>query len=88
MTPRAAEATNLLTPTCLSSTHVAYGAIRLEWTFLALGQAAGAAAAMAAKQKVPVQAVPYDALAKHLRDAGAVLTVNLPMPIADPLPGK
>ncbi|MDX1983490.1 MAG: FAD-dependent oxidoreductase, partial [Bryobacteraceae bacterium] len=29
MTPRASEAVNLLTPTCVSSSHVAYGAIRL-----------------------------------------------------------
>lgn len=88
MTPRIEQATNLLTPTCLSSTHVAYGAIRLEWTFLALGQAAGAAAAMAETQGVAVQAVPYDQLAKHLRDAGAVLAVNLPIPMATALTGN
>ena len=30
LVPKASEATNLITPTCPSSTHVAYGAIRIE----------------------------------------------------------
>ena len=45
--PRRGEATNLITPTCPSSSHVAYGAIRLEQTFLSLGQAAATAAVLA-----------------------------------------
>ncbi len=41
LTPRRTEATNLLTPTCPSSSHVAYGAIRLEQTFMSLGTGGG-----------------------------------------------
>ncbi len=66
LVPRASECTNLLTPTCPSSSHVAYGAIRLEWTFMALGQAAGSAAVEAVKNKSTVQEVKYDNLRKQL----------------------
>lgn len=74
--PKAEEATNLLTPTCLSSTHVAYGAIRLEWTFMALGQAAGTAAALAVKQKKLVQEIDYQILSSRLLSDGQVLEVD------------
>lgn len=78
MTPRRAEAVNLLTPTCVSSSHVAYGAIRIEWTFMALGQAAGQAAVLALEQKAAVQDVPYPLLRERLLGAGQVLGVSLP----------
>lgn len=73
LVPQADECTNLLTPTCPSSTHIAYGAIRLEWTFMALGQACGAAAAMAAEQDATVQQVDYRVLRRVLTKDGAVL---------------
>lgn len=77
MTPRRGEAVNLLTPTCVSSSHVAYGAIRLEQTFLALGQAAGAAAALAVEQGTAVQEVAYAALRERLVRDGQVVGLNL-----------
>lgn len=57
--PRRGEATNLITPTCPSSSHVAYGAIRLEQTFMSLGQAAGTAAVQAAADGIAVQDLDY-----------------------------
>jgi len=66
LVPKASECTNLITPTCPSSSHVAYGAIRLEWTFMATGQAAGSAAVEAIKNKSSVQDVKYVALRKQL----------------------
>ncbi len=66
LVPKATECTNLLTAACPSSSHVAYGAIRLEWTFMAIGQAAGSAAAQAVKNKTSIQEVNYDALRKQL----------------------
>lgn len=76
LVPRPAECGNLITPTCLSSTHVAYGAIRLEWTFMALGHAAGDAAALAVDRSESVQQVDYDQLKQKLLDQGQVLSVK------------
>ena len=75
--PRVAEVENLITPTVLSSSHVAYGAIRLEWTFMALGQAAGAAAGLAGEGQIPFTRVPYGRLRDILVRAGQVVDLNL-----------
>lgn len=66
LVPKATEATNLLTPTCPSSSHIAYGAIRIEFTFMALGQACAVAASQAIDQGIPVQQVSYTTLRDRL----------------------
>ena len=66
LVPRRSEATNLITPTCPSSSHVAYGAIRLEQTFMALGQSAATAAVLSLVKGSPVQDVDYEALKRQL----------------------
>lgn len=73
LVPKASECVNLLTPTCPSSSHIAYGAIRIEFTFMALGQACGAAAALAVENSTTVQNVPYDLLRKKLLDEKQVI---------------
>ena len=78
LVPRRQECTNLITACCPSSTHIAYGAIRLEWTFMALGQAAAAAASLAISGRRPVQDIDYRTLSTLLQDAGAVLNLSLP----------
>lgn len=77
LVPRRNEAANLITPTCPSSSHVAYGAIRLEWTFMALGQSAATAAALAIEKDVAVQDVEYKELRKRLLADGQVLGLAL-----------
>ncbi len=64
--PKAGECTNLLVPVCLSSSHVAYGSIRMEPVFIILGQSAATAAAIAIDDKVNVQDVEYSRLQKRL----------------------
>lgn len=71
--PKAEECSNLLIPVCLSSSHIAYGSIRMEPVFMILGQAAGAAAALALKHQSAVQQVDYEELREVLLDAGQVL---------------
>ena len=70
MIPKRADCSNLLVPSALSSSYAGYGAVRLEWTYMVLGQSAGIAAALAVDGGTPVQDVSYDAL-KTLRLARA-----------------
>ena len=84
--PKRGECGNLFVPVCLSASHIAYGSIRMEPVFFALGQAAGAAAAVALRSgAAAVQDVDYAALAKVLRDEGQVFgsTTKLPMFFTD-----
>jgi hypothetical protein len=66
ITPKRKECTNLLVPVCLSASHIAYGSIRMEPVFFALGQAAGTAAALAVADGVAVQDVDYGKLSARL----------------------
>lgn len=77
LVPKRSEATTLLSPTCLSASHVAYGAIRLEHTFMSLGEAAAHAAVLALERKVAVQDVDYAELRARLLKKGQVLSVAL-----------
>jgi hypothetical protein len=73
LTPREEDATNLLVPVCLSASHVAFGSARTEPTLMALGQAAGVAAAQAARRGVAVQDVDVGLVQDALLRAGQVL---------------
>jgi len=64
--PKPSECTNLLVPVALSCTHVAISSIRVEPTWMILGQSAGIAAALAAKEKKTVQDLPYPKLRERL----------------------
>ena len=66
ITPKIAECDNLLVPVALSCTHVGLSSIRVEPTWMILGQSAGIAAALSAKQNLPVQKLPYPALRERL----------------------
>jgi len=55
--PKRTEAVNLLVPVCSSSSHVAFGSIRVEPTYIQLGQAAGVAASLAIQNNLSVQDV-------------------------------
>ena len=74
--PKRGECTNLFVPVCLSASHMAFGSIRMEPVFFALGQAAGTAAALAVREGCAVQDVPYPVLRKRLLDDGQVLSMS------------
>ncbi len=84
ITPAASECSNLLVPVALSATHVAYSSIRVEPTWMAIGQSAGIAAALAAKNGVTVQALDYPTLRTRLLAQNVVLK----LPVLPPLPAK
>jgi hypothetical protein len=73
LVPKRGQADNLLVPVCVSSSHIAFGSIRMEPVFMVLGQSAATAAAMAIDGKVAVQDVPYARLRDRLLEDGQVL---------------
>ena len=71
--PKARECENLLVPVCLSASHIAYGSIRMEPVFMVLGQSAATAAAIALRDRVPVQQVDYGKLRQRLLEDHQIL---------------
>lgn len=71
--PKGEECTNLLVPVCLSSSHIAYGSIRMEPVFMVLGQSAAVAASISMAQQVPVQEVDYGLLQEELLRLNQIL---------------
>ncbi|WP_165070673.1 FAD-dependent oxidoreductase [Paludisphaera rhizosphaerae] len=71
--PVPADCRNLLVPVALSCSHVAFSSIRVEPTWMAIGQGAGVAAAIAARTGRAVQDVPYVDLRERLLKQGQVL---------------
>ena len=74
--PKRGESTNLIVPVCMSASHIAFGSIRMEPVFFALGQVAGTAASMAAAGDMSVQDVPYSELSKRLVADGQVIKLE------------
>jgi hypothetical protein len=78
MTPRRGECTNLLV-CCngISSSHIAFGSIRMEPVFMVLAQSAATAASLALDRDGTVQNVPYPVLRERLLKEGQKLDVDL-----------
>lgn len=85
MVPKMDETTNLLVPVCLSASHAAYGSLRMEPVFMALGHAAGVAAYLATKNNQKVQEVNVEEIRKELRD-NPLANRKIPREYADILP--
>ena len=73
LVPRKEECENLLVPVCVSSSHIAFGSIRMEPVFMLLGHSAGAAAVIAIDENAAVQDIPYEKLKEQLENDGQVL---------------
>ena len=71
--PKRSECSNLFVPVTLSSSHVAFGSIRMEPVFMVLGQSAATAASMAIDENVAVQDVDYPKLREKLLADGQKL---------------
>ncbi|SIQ76852.1 FAD-dependent oxidoreductase [Maribacter ulvicola] len=70
LTPKKEECKNLIVPVCLSSTHIAFGSIRMEPVFMVLGESAATAASLAIDTNNSVQDVPYESLKSILLKNG------------------
>lgn len=64
--PKKEDCTNLLVPVCLSSSHIAFGSIRMEPVFMILAQSATAAAVQAIDKKIAIQDIDYQQLKQQM----------------------
>lgn len=64
---------NLLVPVALSATHVGFGTIRLEPTWMQLGETAGLAAALAAERDVLPGELDAEAVQRELLELGSTI---------------
>jgi len=80
--PKPDQCDNLLVPVALSCTHVGISSLRIEGTWMIIGQSAGIAAATAAASDLAVQEIPYPQLRQRLIAQGQVL--ELPDVIEQP----
>jgi hypothetical protein len=71
--PQRDECNNLIVPVCVSSSHIAFGSIRMEPVFMILGQSAGTLAAMAIEEKKSIHDIEYDNLKVRLINDGQIL---------------
>ncbi len=67
------QCANLLVPVCISSSHIAFGSIRMEPVFMVLGQSAATAAVQAIEKNTAVQDVDCATLRERLLKDGQVL---------------
>ncbi|MCY1721843.1 FAD-dependent oxidoreductase [Prolixibacteraceae bacterium Z1-6] len=74
--PQKEECTNLLVPVAVSSSHIAFGSIRMEPVFMILGQSAAVAASIAIDKEKSVQDVQYDELKEKLISKNQKLSVS------------
>ncbi len=74
--PKRDQIMNLLVPICCSTSHIAYGSVRMEPVFMILGQSAAVAACMALDQNKAVQDIEYKALNAELSRLKQVLTIE------------
>jgi hypothetical protein len=71
--PKKEECKNLLVLTAISSSHIAFGSIRMEPVFMILGQSAGVLAGMATEKGVDIHEISYDELKTRLVEFGQIL---------------
>lgn len=67
------ECSNLLVPVAVSSSHIAFGSIRMEPVFMILGQSSGVIAGMAIEENVEIHDLDYSMVRTRLLEAGQVL---------------
>ncbi|MFC1758814.1 FAD-dependent oxidoreductase, partial [Planctomycetota bacterium] len=73
LVPKTSQCENLLVSICVSSSHIAFGSIRMEPVFMILGQSAATGAVLALNGDHSVQDVPYSQLREQLLKDGQVL---------------
>ena len=71
--PKKEQCSNLLVPVCLSSTHIAFGSIRMEPVFMVLGQSSAVIACLSIEEGVAVQDLEYEKIKNMLIKQNQIL---------------
>ncbi|MBW6500516.1 MAG: FAD-dependent oxidoreductase [Bacteroidales bacterium] len=71
--PKRDECSNLLVPVALSSSHIAFGSLRMEPVFMILGQSAGTVASMALDGRKSMYDLTYEEIREQLIADGQIL---------------
>ncbi len=71
--PKKEECRNLLVTVCPSSSHIAFGSIRMEPVFMILGQSAGTVAALALEENKSIYDLKYEDIKARLESEGQIL---------------
>jgi len=79
LVPKKEQCTNLMVPVCVSSTHIAFGSIRMEPVFMILAHSAATAAVMAIDEGIAVQDVDYKKVRERLLAEGQILEHDEPL---------
>jgi hypothetical protein len=74
--PKNDECKNLLVPVAVSSSHIAFGSIRMEPVFMILGQSAGTVASMAIEKGKNIHELSYNEIKARLEADGQILNYN------------
>ena len=74
--PKKAECANLLVPVALSSSHIAFGSIRMEPVFMILGQSAGIIASMSIQNNTDIHDLDYNDIKTVLIEEEQILNYN------------
>lgn len=77
---------NLLVPVCLSATHIAWGAIRLEPVWMQTSEAAGFAAALAKREKTTPAQLDPEVLVRTLVECRQLVSFFNDIKVDDPEP--
>ena len=76
--PKTSECTNLLVTFAVSASHVAFGSVRIEPTFMMLSQSAATAACQMIDHHSTIQEVDYARLRQKILEDGQILSLPAP----------
>jgi hypothetical protein len=74
--PKREECSNLLVPVAVSSSHIAFGSMRMEPVFMILGQSAGVMASMAIENNGDVHKLDYEEVKLKLIEEGQIINFD------------
>ncbi len=72
------ECSNLLVPVCVSSSHIAFGSIRMEPVYMILGQSAATIACLAIDNRENPRDLSYEMIREKLESDGQILNYMVP----------